>query len=429
MRSFLFCLTLRRAKSLALAGIFGLQPVFAAEATKEVADPSSPHTEAAVRSPVVQTEEAGPVPIELWAEQQLLASFQRLFDVARQQRLNKQFELAEAGLIQLLEGRAPEEIKRPALLELAFLKHEQREWQKAQLLYAEFVKRYPRNPSVPELLFRQATIYRELGVPSMALTKFYAVISSCLNLQLGEIEYYKNLVLKAQQEIAETHYLRGDMVEAADYFGRLLKLDSPNLNRAEIQYKLARSQAGSEAWQDLIGTAMQYLQQYPKGPDAPEMRYFLADGLKKLGRNKDALQEILVLLQDQEAQSKDNPELWLYWQQKAGNDIANQLYREGDYLSALQIYQTLAELNPTPEWQLPVWYQIGLVYENLKQSAKAAEMYGKIAARAEEMREKTPAMRAIVEMAAFRAQTIGWEDNARGINQRLQTEMQRNSIY
>ena len=376
------------------------------------------------------THQDPPVAIELWAEQQLRASFQKLFDVARHQRLKKQLDLAEKGFIQLLEGRAPEEIKRPALLELALLKHEQAEWQKAQVLYAEFVRRYPRDPSVPELLFRQATIYRELGVPRLALTKFYAVISTCLNLELGEMEYYKKLVLKAQQEIAETHYLQGEMEEAADFFARLLKLDSPDLNRPEILYKLARAQAGAEHWEELVGTGKVYLSKHAKEADAPEMRFFLADGLKKLGRNKEALQEILLLLQDQEEQSKENPELWRYWQQKAGNDIANQLYREGDYLSALQIYQTLAELNSSADWQLPVWYQIGMVYENLKQNSKAAEMYGKVAERATELTERTPALDAVVEMAAFRKQSLAWEETAKEANQKMQAELpQRLSFY
>ena len=418
----IFCLKFGTVRNLALAGFIAFHCVHGAESTH------APTGGISTNLPETN-EEASPIPIELWAEQQLLASFQRLFDVARQQRLNKQFDLAESGLIQLLEGRAPEEIKRPALLELAFLKHEQKEWQKAQLLYAEFGRRYPRDPSVPELLFRQATIYRELGVPSMALTKFYAVISTCLNLQLGEIEYYKKLVLKAQQEIAETHYLRGDMAEAADYFGRLLKLDAPDLNRPEILYKLARAQAGAEAWDELVGTVRQYLEKFAGTPDTAEMRFFLADGLKKLGRNKEALEEILILLQQQEEHAKANPELWGYWQQKAGNDIANQLYREGDYLSALRIYETLAGLNDSPGWQLPAWYQIGLVYENLKQSAKAVEVYERILIRANELKERTPAMETMMEMAVFRKQNLEWEASARVTNQKLQAEMLPNSIY
>ena len=284
------------------------------------------------------------------------------------------------------------------------------------------LSRFPKDPSVPEILFRQGTIYRELGIPAMALSKFYAVISTCLNLQLGQAEYYKKLVLQAQQEIAETHYLQGDMAEAADFFARLLKLDTPDLNRTEVLYKLARAQAGCEAWEDVVSTGGIYLEQYAESSDAPEMRYFVADGLAKLGRHKEALREILVLLQGQEHLAVENPKLWRYWQQKAGNDIANQLYREGDYLSALQIYQTLAGLSATPEWQLPAWYQIGLVYENLKQPEQAAEMYERIAAGAQDVKGPTPALTTVVEMAAFRRKTLAWEKTARAANLEFQKE-------
>ena len=76
-----------------------------------------------------------------------------------------------------------------------------------------------------------------------------------------------------------------------------------------------------------------------------------------------------------------NPENWVYWRQRAGNDIANQLYLEGDYLNALEVYKHLAELDSGPAWQLPVWYQIGLIYERLRQPDKATETFDAIVAR------------------------------------------------
>ena len=58
-----------------------------------------------------------------------------------------------------------------------------------------------------------------MGVPELALSKFYAVMSTCLNLKLDEMEYYQKLVLRAKAEIAETYYLQGKFEEATDYFG------------------------------------------------------------------------------------------------------------------------------------------------------------------------------------------------------------------
>ena len=126
-----------------------------------------------------------------------------------------------------------------------------------------------------------------------------------------------------------------------------------------------------------------------------------------------------------------DPKQWLYWQQRAGNEIANQLYHEGDFVSALQVYQLLADLNKAPEWQIPVWYQIGLVYENLKQPAKATEMYEKLMAREIEASAKGPhaAAKQVAEMAAWRKQCLNWENVAQSANQQLQKpEEKRDSL-
>ena len=87
------------------------------------------------------------------------------------------------------------------------------------------------------------------------------------------------------------------------------------------------------------------------------------------------MKQVLLLLQSQQDNAAKIPRLWVYWQRRAGNEIANQLYKEADYLNALQIYQSLAELDNSPAWQPPVWYQVGLVYEQLQQWQKATDTY------------------------------------------------------
>jgi hypothetical protein len=62
---------------------------------------------------------------------------------------------------------------------------------------------------------------------------------------------------------------------------------------------------------------------------------------------------------------------------------------------------------------MPVWYQIGLVYENLKHPQKAAEMYEKIVARQKEVKTVTPSLNAVVEMAVWRKKNIDWEKAAK----------------
>lgn len=351
-----------------------------------------------------------------------LSKFQIALEAARKLHQSKELSRAESALIQILEGRFPEEVKRPALLELALVMHDQKSYPKAQQLYAEYVRRYDKDARVPEVLLRQAYLYREMGVPELALSKFYAVMSTCLNLKLEEMEYYQKLVLRAKAEIAETYYLQGKFEEAADYFSRLLRVDSEDLDRSDVIYKLLRSEVALKKYNEAVAHARLYLEKYSEYLDAPEARFLLADSLKKLGRNKEAIQEMDLLLQKQHAQSKTDPQQWLYWQQRAGNDIANQLYREGDFISALQVYKALADVNSSPEWQIPVWYQIGLVYENLKQTQKATEFYDQVVAREKESSAQKPsaALKAISEMAAWRKQYITWESKAHLANQGLQ---------
>lgn len=360
-----------------------------------------------------------------------LNKYQLALEAGRKLREAREFNRAEVQLIQILEGRFPEEIKRPALLELGLVMQDQHSFSKAQHLYAEYVRRYQKDPRVPEVLLRQAYLYRDMGLPDMALSKFFAVMSACLNLKLDEMDYYQKLVLRAQAEIAETYYLQGKFDEASDYYTRLLHLDNPDLDRPDILYKLVRCYSGVKKYNEAAANARLYLEKYPNDVDAPETRFLLAKALKNLGQNKEALQEMNLLLTNEHARSKTDPQQWLYWQQRAGNDIANQLYHEGDYMSALQIYQALAGLNSSAEWQVPVWYQIGLVYENLKQGQKAIEYYDKILNRGKESTElgktadaktsaPSPAVQAVAEMAAWRKKFLVWEVDARAVNQQIQ---------
>ncbi|HEX7859047.1 MAG TPA: tetratricopeptide repeat protein [Verrucomicrobiae bacterium] len=348
-----------------------------------------------------------------------LSRYQVALESARGLRSARELKRAESTLTQLLESPATEDIKRPALLELALVMQEQKEYPKAQQLYSEFVRRYDKDPSVPEILLRQAYLYREMGVPVLAQSKFYAVISACLNLKLEEMEYYQRLVLRAQAEIAETFYLQGQYAESADYLKRLLKLESVDLERANVLHKLAQCYMKLGDFDEALGTASLFLEKFPKHIDAPETRFLKVEALKKLGRTKDSIAELETLLRTQQSVSGADPQQWLYWQQRAGNKIANEFYKDGDLLSALQIYQTLAAINNTPEWQLPVWYQIGLVFENLKSPQKAVEMYQQIVDRKPDIKTPNPNLTAVIDLASWRKQNIEWEAAAKEATRKI----------
>ncbi|MBI4326259.1 MAG: hypothetical protein HY674_13490 [Chloroflexi bacterium] len=346
--------------------------------------------------------------------QDRIRTFQLQLDQARQKRRDSQPALANRLLISLLETNAPAELKRAALLELALVAQGDNQLLKAQQIFAQFVRLYPLDPRVPEVLLRQGLLYRQLGVSALALSKFYAVMTSALALKLDQIDYYQRLVLQAQTEIADTYYLEGKHAEAADFFQRLLKLDSPELNRVQIQFKLIRSWADLGRHTEVVAQAQDFIERYASAVEQPEVRFQLATALKQLGRNREAMRQVLVLLESQQSTARQAPENWIYWQQRTGNEIANQLYREGDYLSALEIYMNLSELNKSPAWQLPVWYQIGLVFERLEQPQKASEIYGRVIGREKELTEQNaaPSLLAMVEMAKWRKDYLSWHTTA-----------------
>jgi tetratricopeptide (TPR) repeat protein len=331
-------------------------------------------------------------------------------DLVRTLRFQKSFDLAEKQAGELVSEGNPDEIRRLAMLELAYIAQDDGELSKAQVILGEYVRRHQKDPSLPEVCLRQGLIYRQMGAPQQALAKFYQVMNFALSLKLDRFEYYQSLVAKAQTEIADTFYLQGKYDEAAEYFTRLLKLEAKALDRPSVHFKLVRSLAAMNANDRLVGQAQSFVQLYPDNQDLGEVRFLLADALKKLGRNRESMQQVMALLQSQQKQAEAHPELWAYWKQRTGNEIANDLYKEGDYMSALEIYRRLAEVNSAPAWQLPVWYQTGLIYEHLKQPAKAMETYDLILKRQAEVRSNSPSqsLLTLLDMAQWRRNNLVW---------------------
>ena len=355
------------------------------------------------------------MPAKAAHEPDSLQKFQLQLDLGREQRRQKNTSVAAQTLTALLGGNSPPEIKRLALFELALVAQDENKLVSAERIFSQYLHSYYDDPSAPEVLLRQGLIYRQIGVSSLAISKFYAVMSTALKLKLENMDYYKKLVLQAQIEIADTYYQEGKYEEAADFFRRLLKTGNPELDQIQTQYKLVRSLSYSTNNMATVAEAQNFLTLYTNAAEVPEIRFFLASSLKKLGRNNDSLKQVLLLLQSQEQNVHSNPDIWNYWQQRAGNDIANQLYKEGDYLSALQIYISLADLDKSPAWQLPAWYQAALVYEQLQQWQKATDMYLRIMDRQKELTDAsaTPTLLSLFEMAKWRKDYIEWMQKAR----------------
>jgi tetratricopeptide (TPR) repeat protein len=246
-------------------------------------------------------------------------------------------------------------------------------------------------------------------------------MSSALLLKLDRLAYYQRLVLQAQTEVADTYYLDGKFNDAIDYFKRLLKLENPDLDRELILYKLTRSCAGAAAHGETLVNAQLFGELHPESEHLAEVRFLQAEALKHLGRKQEAVQVVLSLVTKQRAKADKNQENWAYWQQRTGNELANQLYQEGDFLNSLEIYRRLGEISGSTQWRLPAWYQAGLIYERLKQPEKADEFYGKILDTGKDLDAagRTPSLDTILDMTRWRKERLGWQAKAEASNQTL----------
>lgn len=311
----------------------------------------------------------------------------------------------------LLEVNAPAELHQAALLEMANLAQRAGQLPRAQQIYAQYLDRFPGDPTVPDVILRQGLLYRQMGAHQLALAKFYSVMSTCLSMKANQLNYYQQLVLLAQTEIADTYYQQGQNAQAVEFLNRLLKLDATGLDKGLVRYKLLRSLSQLARHDEVIAHAQQYLQHQSGAPEEPEVRFLYVEALKKAGRSREALEQVLTLLLAQQAKSSENPETWIYWQQRTGNSLANELYREGDYLSALRLYDQLSTLSNSPDWQLPVWYQTALIYERLQQTGKSIAVYDRILNRQKEMGTNTvsPNLSMVFDMSRWRKEHLGYQ--------------------
>src|ERR1043165_758223 len=98
-------------------------------------------------------------------------------DLVRTLRFQKSFELAEKQAGELVIDENPAEIRRLAMLELAYVAQDAGELPKAQVILGEYVRRHQKDPSLPEVCLRQGLIYRQMGAQQQALVKFYQVMN------------------------------------------------------------------------------------------------------------------------------------------------------------------------------------------------------------------------------------------------------------
>ena len=286
------------------------------------------------------------------------------------------YEAADIAFRQVLNARgATDADLKTALLGLAHMHRKQGMLTKAAAIYERYLKDYPDDERIPDALLDLGRTLRALGAHKAAISRFYNVISSTLKLPGEGFDRYQLLAKTAQFEIAETHFLAGDYIEANKFFTRLRLLDLAPADRARAHFKAGFALRLQGELENAVNTLRTFIEQWPEDENVPEARYLLAISLRELKRPQEAFASALELLRTEKSRIAADPKRWAYWQRRTGNHLANDFFESGDTLNARAIYAGLLELSSEPTWRLPITYQLALCYERLGMNDRAKSSY------------------------------------------------------
>lgn len=322
-----------------------------------------------------------------------------------------EYEAAEKAFTRALTANTPVARKRDLVLEMAGLYRGANELPKAAAVLEKFLKTYPADREVPQVLLRLGMVYRDLGVYSMATARFFQVLNSTLRVSEQDIPEYRKLAMKARLEIAETYAAQGNLTEAEKYFARLQLLDLDPEDRERVLLRSAQMQFTLRQWLPAEKALAAFAASSPDSPHLPEVRYLRAKALEELGRKQEAIDEVVALLQTPASGDAEAARSAAYWKRRCANELANRFYEQGDFLGALSVYQALARASMDPSWRWPAIYQIGLCFERMEMPKRAAEAYDAILApeTAPAAGTKLPeAMVSLQDMARWRRSQLAW---------------------
>jgi len=298
-----------------------------------------------------------------------------------------QFVEAENAYWSILHNEyLTEEDEKTALLGLAHLlrkeasqkKEDSVALTKAVAIYEKFLKDFPNDERLPDILLDLGRTQRQMGAYALAINRFYSVINSTLKFPKQGFDHYQSLTKTAQFEIAQTYFESGNYKEAAHFFSKVEMLDLSPVDAAHASFMTAYSFQQLGDLEGAEGAFRDYIRKFPNDTNIPQARYLLATTLKKMNKNEEALGATLILLGDMSKQSRANPKLWAYWKRKAGNALANDFFQAGDFSHALTVYENLNKIDPNSVWQNPVSYQLGLCYLRLGKKDLAKAEFTKI---------------------------------------------------
>ena len=306
-----------------------------------------------------------------------------------------------------------DDLQERALFEFAtYLDENKVNLNKAAAVYENFITLAPTSTKVPLVNLRLAEIYRQLGAEKRSLNKLYEVLSA--SIRAGGDSKNESHTREAMLKIGNTHFEAGQYEQAASIYSRLKLLDLSPEDQAFVLFRATELLFRMKHYEPAIEAGRQFLAQYPASEFALACQQMIVQSLDASGHEDEAIQETLELLRSTQKNPAADQALASYWKIKTGNDLANVLYSRGEFLRALHMYQTLANINTDPTWKLSTVYQIGLCFERLQEPRRAIEAYryivdAKISEKdASKDAGKRISAKHVKEAAAWRARHLEW---------------------
>jgi tetratricopeptide (TPR) repeat protein len=351
------------------------------------------------------------------SEESKLAEIKGLVKATRKTMEEGKAELADRYLESIVAVQMPDAAKKAALREVAELYESHGDRVKAAAIYEKLCTLMENDTEMPLWLVKLGVLYREAGAYQLAISRFYGVINMAIKVGGRDFESQQGIARKAQREIADTHFLKGDFEQAQKFYNMALRSELSKEDRAMMLFRAGHCTFMRDDPAGAVAIFERFLKDYPQHPSSPEARYMLASAYRVQNRPQESFDTVMDLLRGVQSKRDADPKVWAFWQKKAGNEFANEFYQRGEFVNAVTIYQALAALAETPEWRWPVVYQMGLCFERLGLKPRATEAYQYILGEAEkpEVKERAlpESLQSLTEMAKWRLEHLSWDDGVR----------------
>ena len=355
-------------------------------------------------------------PPEPQTEEAMLNELKSYVKLSRKALNDGQPDLADSFLAKIVELKLTDEQKKVSFREVAEAFESKSEKVKAIAVYEKLISLLENDSEAPQWFLRLGGLYRDVGAYQLAVSRFYSVINMAMKAGGRDFESQQGIARKAQREIADTHFVKGDFEQAQKFYNMALRSDLSKEDRAVSLFRAGHCTFMRSDMPSAVAIFERFLKDYPQHVSTAEARYMLASSYRAQGRTQEAYDTVLDLLRIAKTNKEVDPKIWVFWQKKAGNEFANDFYQRGEFVNAVTIYQSLAALAETPEWRWPVVYQMGLCFEQLRLEPRAKESYQYILEEAEKPEvkgKKLPeSLLGLVETTKWRLEQLKWEGGA-----------------